>query len=105
MREEEVRTLARARRAVMSLQEQVKEIEETIAEDYPEYEKKKAAVKLAQSSVQALETQLRMGIVNRWEVLGEKPDHPALGIREYVEPEYDQTEALKIAVDYRLYTC
>lgn len=103
MYEAQVRDLARARREVQVLLKQEEELGALIEREHPEVVQIREDISLAKATVEARERQLRDVIENRYAVFEEEPDHPALGLRQYADPRYDEFNAITLAVDHRLY--
>lgn len=103
MYEENVRRLALTRKRVQELLARQQELVEEIEVEHPEMIQVREDLAKAKAEAEAQERQLRDTIENRFSVFGEDPDHPALGLRQYSNPNYRVEDAIAIAVDHRLY--
>lgn len=97
-----VRELANARQAVEMVAADLAALEAKIATEIPMYATTKAALKTARKDVKAKEEALRTVVANRFEFMGERPDHPALGLQNYSKLHYNPEMARAWAVKHQL---
>lgn len=100
--DEEVRLLALARRDEAAAGARLERLMAEIEEQHPELAEARAAHEAAKARSSSADAQVRMRVANRYNVVGEKPDHPALGIKQYTRPQYPEDIALVWAVEHGL---
>jgi len=101
--EEEVRELSKARQDVAGWLAIEQDFWTYVAEAHPEYERTRQSLKVAKDRAKALEDALRTKVGNRYECMGEEPDHSALGLRQYAEPKYDEQAAVGLCIAHNLH--
>lgn len=100
--EEQVRKLATARRQEAEKVERRDKLAATIEDLYPELAQAREELTAAKEEREEADEKLRAAVLFAYRDTGDKPDHPALGIREYKALQYPVSIALKRAIDAKL---
>lgn len=104
MYDREITQLANARAEARKIADKIQEIQDEFDRQHPELAELAVQAAEADAKAKRLYEALREKIVNRLELMGEEPQHDAIGMRQYRRPKYDEADAIAYAVEHRLYT-